>query len=436
MNINNLVAKLFVVVLAIFLPLQSFAQQLDRIVAIVNNDVISQSELDNFTRLITADIRQKNAGALPPDDVLKSQVLNRMILDKIQLQLAEQVGIEVDSIAVSQALQDLAKQNGQTLEEFKQYQESRGIDFNHYRDMIRTDMITQTLQSREVGQEITVSKTDIESFLNSPAGQDHSGTEYKLSHILIGTAESPSPENLKRAQNEAQDIVNKLRAGADFKKLAMTKSSGRQALNGGDLGWRSAGEVPSLFVSYVPTMQVGEIAGPIRSASGFHIIKLQDKRVAAEESRTETHVRQIFIKTDVNTSNDEAKAILRNLQQKIKKGADFAKLAAQKSQEARTAEKGGDMGWVSEKSVLPKFYQVMTKLRNNEVSDPFQTEEGWHLIQVLDRRNQRNSNEAAWNKAHELLTMRKASEVIEVWTKRIRDDAQVEILLPEANTNA
>ena len=436
MKINNLVISIAISVISIATPykLALANQSLDRIVAIVNSDVISQSELDGHTRLVAADMRQQ-AGTELPRDVLQRQVLNRMIIDKIQLQMAEQVGIEVDSIAVSQAMHDMARQNGQTLEDFKISTQARGIDFNSYRETIRTDMITQTLQSREVGQEINVSKNDIESFLNSPAGQDQSGTEYRISHILIATSESPSPEALKRAQSEAQDIVTKLKSGDEFQKIAMTKSAGRQALKGGDLGWRTTGELPTLFVSYVPTMQVGDIAGPIRSASGFHIIKLQEKRVSAEESRTETHVRQIFVKTDANTSNEEAKAALHALQQKIKKGANFAKLAAQKSQEARTAEKGGDMGWVNEKIVLPKFYQVMTKLRNNEVSEPFQTDEGWHLIQVLARRTQRSSDEAAWNKAREVLTMRKANEVLEAWTKRIRDDAQVEILLADENLN-
>jgi peptidyl-prolyl cis-trans isomerase SurA len=433
MNTKNVVRSLSLICAALIICLQPVyaRQSLDKIVAVVNNDSISQTELDNYTRLVTSEMSQQPGSVLPPKSVLQNQILNRMILDRIQLQLASQAGIELDSFTVSQALQGIAQQQGISMEQLKRSVEARGISFNEYRDIIKTDMTIQNLQSKEVAQNINVSKTDIEGFLNSPAGQDNSGTEYKLSHILLTTPESPTPDTLKAVQAQAEDMVIKLRNGADFNKMAMSKSAGRQALKGGDLGWRSAGEIPTIFVSYVPTMQVGEIAGPIRSASGFHIIKLQEKRISSEETRTETHVRQILIKPDANTSSEEAKDIILSLQQQITKGADFAKIAEQKSQENRTATKGGDMGWLTESSVLPKFYQHMNKLRANEISEPFETEEGWHIIQVLNRRTQRTSNEAARNKAQEILTIRKTNEALEAWMKRIRDEARVEILIAE-----
>jgi len=421
--------------LATFLVLQTVEarQSLDKIVAVVNNEVISQSELDGYTHLVMSEMSQQPGTVLPPKSVLEKQILNRMVLDKIQLQLAAQSGIEVDSITVSQTIQNLAQMQGLSMEQFRQGVEQHGMKFDDYRDLIRKDLIIQNLQARDVGQNVNVSKTDIESFLNSPAGQDNSGTQYKLSHILISLPESPTPEIVKNTQAQAEDIVKQLKNGTDFNKMAMSKSAGRQALKGGDLGWRSVGELPTIFVSTVPSMHVGDIVGPIRSSSGFHIVKLQDKRQEQAETQTETHVRQILIKPDANTSSEEVHEIMLSLKKQINKGADFAKVAQQKSQENKTAAKGGDMGWLAQDAVLPKFYQVMSSLPNNEVSEPFQTEEGWHLIQVLNRRTQRTSSEAAYHKAHEIIMVRKTNEAVEAWMKRIRDEARVEILLSETN---
>ncbi len=421
-------------ILSLFFALSpAYAKQtLDKIIAVVNSDVISQNELDNYTRVVIADLKSKSDTALPPKSVLQEQLLNRMVMDKIQLQLAEQSGIEVDSISVSEALQQIARSDGKSMEQFKRDIESSGISFDEYRNLIRTELILQRLQAKEIAQHIVISKSDVEAFLSSPSGQDQSGTEYRLSHILILTPDTPTPNALKETQTKAEEVVANLKSGADFAKTAMTKSAGRQALNGGDLGWRTTGELPTLFVNYVPSMKVGEVVGPIRSAGGFHIIKLQDKRLANSDKRTETHVRQILIVPDQNTSSDEAKAVLAKLRYQLLNGEDFAKVAQQKSQDARTAAKGGDLGWVNEQNVLPKFYQVMSKLRNNEISEPFLTEEGWNIIQVLDRRTQHTSNEAAWNRASEMLTMRKFNEALEAWSKRIRDEARVTVLLPGA----
>jgi len=432
MNIRFLSQKFAFLCAAFVISLQPVyaAQVLDKVIAVVNGDVISENELSNYVKLVTSEFNAKSDAGLPPKDVLRRQILNRMIIDRVQLQLAEQAGIDVDSLTVSQAIQNLARQQGQSLEQFKRSIESRGIQFNEYRELIRTELTIQRLQSKEVAQEVSITNHDIESYLRSPAGQDNSGTEYHLSHILLLTPESPTPEALKKVQAQADTITAKLKGGADFSKVAMASSAGTQALKGGDLGWRSMGEIPTLFVNYVPDMKVGQVVGPIRSSGGFHIIKLQGKRNSADDSRTETNVRQILITADNSKSSEEAKSILSKLREKILKGAEFAQLAEQHSQDTTTASKGGNMGWLTESSVSSNFYRVMSKLRNNEISEPFQTDDGWTLIQVLDRRSQRTSSEAAWNRAAELLTMRKTNEALETWMKRIRDEAHVEILLP------
>ncbi len=431
MNINKLVKVLIIGLVSTQFCLSNVyaAQQLDKVVAVVNGDIISQSELDSYTKLVLAEMQQAPGTTLPAKNVLQEQVLNRMIMDRIQIQLAAQVGIEVDSLTVSQALQSIAKDHGQTIEALKNSVEARGIKFHEYRDLIKTEITIQNLQGKEVHQEITVAKAEIESYLNSPAGQDNSGTEYRISHILLLTPDAPTPDQLKKVQQDAEQLVSQIKNGADFAKLAMTKSAGSQALKGGDLGWRSSGELPTLFVPYMSSLKVGETSGPIRSSSGFHIIRLQEKRVTTPAQLSETHVRQILIKTDNSTSSKEAQQKLAVMKLQLKKSADFAKLAIQKSQDQRSADKGGDIGWVDEKTVTPEFYAVMSKLRNNEISDPFETEDGWLLIQVINRRMQSASNEAAINKAREILGIRKANEALESWMKRIRDEARVEIML-------
>lgn len=403
------------------------AQVLDKVIAVVNSDVISQYELDNYSKFALANL-EAQGDLIPTKDILNEQLLSRLILDKIQLQLAEQTGIEVDSITVTEAVQHLARQKGLTLDELKSSIEQKGLPFEDYRAQVRSDLIIQRLQAREVARDVIIAKSDIENYLSSAAGQDHSGTEYRMSHILILSPEAPTPEALKQVQSKAENLVNKLQNGADFQKMAMTHSAGRQALSGGDLGWRSSGEMPTIFANYIPTMQVGDVVGPIRSSGGFHIIKLTGKRITKNEKDVETHVRQILIVPDNHTSSKEAQKTLQTIKQQVINGSDFAKIAQKKSQDLRSAAKGGDVGWVTQHSVLPTYFEQMCKLRNNEISEPFQTEEGWYLIQVLDRRTQMTSNEAAWNKAFEVLTMRKTNEAIEAWTKRIRDEARVQVL--------
>lgn len=428
---GKLKSFLFALVGSCFFATSVFAGvPLDRVVAIVNNQVISYSELKKQVTLLVSRV-DTDKTPLPPKKILEQQVLSKMINDTLQLQLAKKTGIEVDSTTVNQALKDIAQQDGMTLDEYRMYIEQSGISFHDYREIIRTEVLLSRLQQREILQDISISETDIDSYLNSPVGQDQSGVEYRLGHILLLTPESPTPDALQASQTEANTLVNTLNNGADFRQVAMEKSAGHQALQGGDLGLRSIGEVPTLFVKHVPSMRIGEVVGPIRSANGFHIIKLIEKRIGKEPLHVETRVRQIFIKPSINTSDEEAASALKQIRADILNGADFSKMAEKKSEELSTATKGGELGWVTEKSVLPKFYHKMNKLKEGELSLPFKTEIGWHLIQVLERRTQNDSQEAARNRAKEVLQERKFSEMLGSWLKRIKDGAQIENLLDE-----
>lgn len=431
MNLIKILSCICLLGIALYAHHANARQPLDKIVAVVNDEVISLSELARYEKVLGSRIRQQGGANLPPKAEWQKQVLNHMITEKIQLQLAKQSGIEIDSLAVTQAIQEMARVQNVSMEEFKHEIEAQGFKFNDYRDFVRVQMTLQNLHAREIGQDITVAKHEVESFLNSAAGQDQSGVEYQLGHILLALPEAPTPQVLQKSQAEAEQLVKDLRSNLDFSKTAMTKSAGRHALDGGDLGWRTAAELPTLFVNYVPEMNVGDIVGPIRTTGGLHIIKLLNKRTKDVQAGLETHVLQIVITPSNTLSSNEAKQLILDLHKQLKNGGDFAKLAQTQSHDIRSANKGGDLGWVTPAVVPESFGTVMQNLKNGELSAPFLTEEGWTLIKVLDRRSQRTSDEAAQHKAMEVLMARKSSEALEAWTKRIRDEAQVEILLPE-----
>lgn len=420
--------SLLFAVYLIFFNLYAAAQPLDKIAAVVGGEVVTLSELSEKIKLVTNNLSKQNI-VLPPKPILERQVLNKIILDHIQLQLAAQFAIEVDSSSINQAIIDLAKNENLTVAEYKQKIHKDGMTFDNFREHIKTELTLAKLQQREVGNDIRISSLDIDGYLNSAIGQDNSGTEYRLGHILIVAPEKPSQDALKAIDNKAREIIAALQQGKDFKQLAAGYSSGIQALEGGDLGWRQINEVPTIFVKYVPNMKINEVVGPIQSASGFHIIKLQDKRSGKKNNYQEFRVRQILIKPGANTSDQEAAANLLSLRQQIMQGQDFAKLAEKKSEELSTAVKGGDLGWIKSNAVMPEFWEVITKLKTGEISEPFKTELGWHLVQVMASRDTSSSTDAMRHRVAEILREQKFNELLEIWLKKIRDEAKVEILL-------
>lgn len=413
---------------ALSLSASALVQKLDSVVAVVNKDVITRSELDDKVSLMVAQYADQ-IQVLPPRDVLRKQILDRMIIDLLQVQYAKSTGIEIDSVSVDQAIKQIANQQGLSQGELRKSIEEQGVSFATFVDQMKTELTISQLQQRDILQDVTVSKADIDSFLNSPVGQDQTGVEYHLGHILVMMPDRPTPAELDKTKEKAEGIVKSLKKGSNFQQMAMANSDGRNALKGGDLDWKKIGQLPTLFVKHVPSMNVGEVVGPIRSASGYHIIKLMNKRMGEEELHVETHVRQILIKPGKHTSDAEAKAALEKLRQQILDGGQFAKLAEQKSEELSTASKGGDLGWVTEDTVLPKFYRKINKLAVNDISRPFKTELGWHLVQVLDRRTQNTSMEAARNQAVQVLRERRFNEKLSAWLKRLRDESKVEVMM-------
>lgn len=401
------------------------AAAVDHIVALVDDGVILQSELDEMLDTVKRQLHQQD-GQLPPDDVLRKQVLERLIMMRLQLQYAERTGIRIDEEKLNAALTNIAQQNKMSLGDFRLALEREGFNFAHFRDNIRDQMIIAQLQQRQVNSLVTVSDQEVDNFLANAKTQGGVGDEYHLAHILIAVPEGASTEKVEAAHGKAQRVLDELRGGADFQKMAVSVSDAQQALEGGDLGWRSVAQIPSMFVDVVTHMKPGDVSDLVRSPSGFHIIKLIDHRGMDQHSVMQTHARHILIRTNDLVNDDDAKARLEQLKQRLEGGDDFAALARAHSDDAVSAAKGGDLGWINPGDLDPQFEEVMTGLAPGKISAPFRTQFGWHLVQVLERRSYDDTKDFHRNMAREMIRKRKAEEEIDVWLRRLRDEAYVE----------
>lgn len=400
---------------------------LDRILAVVNDDVITQVELNRELELVQKQIRARKM-SLPPMDVLRTQVLERIIYRNLQLQLAGNSRIQVDDEAVNRTILRFAAENNLSLSEYRDALQQEGFDFAEYREGMRTEMIIGRLRQRHIINQVVVSNQEVDDFLATQAVQGNAGDEFHLAHILVAVRESASPEDIEQQRQKAQALVNRLRVGADFSQVAMSASDGQQALEGGDLGWRTLGQVPSLFVAVVTGLAEGGISDLIRSPSGFHIVKLVEKRSKLQKNIvTQTKVRHILVRPSELVSSSMAQTRLSQLRQRIQQGDDFAELARANSDDSTSAVNGGDLGWVTPGNMAPEFEQVMARTQPGETSEVFASPFGWHILQVQDRREYDNTEQARIEQAREALRMRKVEEQTEVWLQRLRDEAFVEL---------
>jgi len=400
--------------------------ELDRIVAVVDDDVITQTELDSKLDSVVKQLRQQNV-ALPGEDTLRKQVLERLILTRIQLQLAARSGIQVDDDTLNRTISTVAAQNKLTLSEFRNVLERDGVDFAQFREEMRDEIVLRKLRQRQVDSRITVTNQEIDNLLATQKRQGNIADEYRIGHILIALPEAATPKQIQAAREKAQTVLSELRHGADFGKTAITYSDGQQALDGGDLGWRRAGELPTLFYDVVLQLKVGEISDLIRSSSGFHIIKLLDHRGGDRHITTQTHVRHILIRPNELTSDDDARRKLEEIRDRIEQGEDFAAMAEAYSDDKANSGNGGDLGWVNPGDMDPDFEAAMDALKPNQLSQPVRTRFGWHLIEVLGRRKQDVTEEFERTKAREQIYQRKIEEESMNWLRRLRDEAYVEI---------
>ncbi len=434
-NRNILSGMLLLTLLAINIidtPVSNAAvQDVDRIVAIVDDDVVLRSELDTELIRILSQLKQQGT-KLPPREVIERQVLERLILDKLQLAAAERAGITVGEDLLSQAINNIAKRNNMTLSQFRKVVEAGGMSFRSFRQKVHQTIAIQKLRQRETAKRVHVTEGEIAAYMAQQSSQPQRRSAYHLRHILVATGEGASSEQLQKAKQKANRLVEKLRSGANFKQLALAESDGRQALEGGDLGWRSADQLPTLFSGLVRKMEKGQISDPIRSASGYHIVQLVDYRGGnAPRLVSQVHARHILIKTSEITSDNDARQRLEQLKTRLEGGDDFAELARSHSDDQGSALKGGDLGWINAGDVVPEFEEQMGRLAPGEISKPFRTPFGWHLVQVLERRQHDSTQDIKHAEAREAIRRRKAEEETELYLRRLRDEAYVEIRLDD-----
>jgi peptidyl-prolyl cis-trans isomerase SurA len=399
-------------------------EPLDRIAVIVNDDVITSREIEDKVSYYEGQIRL-SSGSVSDMEGLRKQVLERMIRDRVQLQQAAQLGIQIDDINLNRMIDAMAKKNNVTLGELRTTLEQEGINFADFRSQTRDDLIIQELQKRMVADKVSVTSQELKQFLDSNAQQGKSGTEYHLLHILVATPESASPEDVQLARNKAEDLHRQLEDGEDFKKLAMRESDGSNALKGGDLGTRNANELPELFLQAIEGLRQGDVSKPVRSASGFHILKLEASS-SNSEMVTQTHARHILIRTSADVDDEDARSQLLELKQRIEQGEGFGDLANEYSEDPGSKVKGGDLGWASPGMFVPAFERVMESLTVNEISEPFKSQFGWHLMQVLERRDVDVAKTMMEAKAMQAIRARKIDEELRLWLRKVRDEAYVE----------
>ena len=425
---NFFIKSLFLILVGLLPAINTpvSAEVLDKIVAVVEDDVILQHELQAEVAAITQKIQASNT-SMPPEFVLKKQVLEKMIIDRLQRQLAERAGINLTEDMLTSSATEIAQRNNMTLDQFKDELNRQGLSYKAFLDNMRSEIVINQLRAKEIGERIKVSDREIEHFIET---EDKGGGEigqFHLGHILVAVKEGAAPAEIQKAKSRAEEIVKELRSGQDFNKVAMSSSDDSNALKGGDLGWRGKNDVPTLFADRVVKMAAGDISDPIRSPSGFHIIKMLEIKGVGTQMVTKSKVRHILIKTNELVDDEEAKKRLLTLKERMADGDSFETLARAHSDDKGSALKGGLLGWVGPDDLVKPFQQAMDKLAINEISKPVQTQFGWHLIQVLERENKDNTSEYKKNQIRDILRKRKIEEETELWLRRLRDESFVEI---------
>ena len=411
-------------------------EEIDRVVAVVNADAITATELSARMRTVERQLRAQNI-QMPPEDVLRSQVLERMIIDRAQVQLARESGLRIDDAQVDRAVAGIAQQNRLTLPQLRQRLEQDGINFVSFREDVRGEILIARLREREVDQRVVISEADIDALLaeQGPGTEaTEQAAEFNLGHILLRVPENASAEQIARQRARGEDLLRQLEGGADFGRLAASFSDAPEAMSGGGLGWRPTDRLPELFVQAIQRLRPGQVSPLIRSPNGFHVLKVVDRRDAGGAKLgsapvQQTHARHILIRQTELVPEVEALRRLREIRERVINGtARFEDMARQYSSDA-SASSGGDLGWVYEGDTVPEFARAMDELKPGEISEPVRSPFGWHLIQVLERRTDNASPERVRMQARQVLRERRSDEAYQEWVRQLRDRTYVEYRL-------
>ena len=427
-------AILAVIALSLLCGSAALAQRLelvDRIVAVVNKEVVTASELRERVAYAERELKRQGTPA-PEPALLERQVLERLILDKAQLQLATESGVRVDEVQLDRSIERIAENNNLTLAAFRKALEADGVQMDKFREEVRRQIIMQRLREREVDERIEVSESEIDLYLEEQKTGGAERVEYNVAHILVRLPEQASPERIAQARSRAEKARDEARTGADFGRLAASYSDAGDALQGGQMGWRAADRLPELFATALQAMKPGEVSDVLRSPGGFHVLRLVERRGAGEgRAVTQNHTRHILIRTNELVSETEARRRLSELRERIVAGgADFAQIARLNSADVSAAQ-GGDLGWIYPGDTVPEFERVMDSLKPGEVSQPVKTPFGWHLVQVMERRTGGLPPERQRFVARQALRERKSDEAYQEWLRQLRDRTYVEIRLEE-----
>jgi len=396
---------------------------LDKIVAIVDESVITERDLNNRIQLIKIDF-STTGRRLPSEAVLKRQVLEALIADSLLMQEANRRGIKITDGQLNQTMQRIARQNNLSLSEFRQSLINEGVEYDEYRETLRRELTINNLSNQYGQRHATISEAEVDEFIKLSGG-DNSNYEYRMSHILIALPDAATPEQIEKAQDIGAEILSQLDQGAQFDELANTFSTGDTALRGGDLGWRKRAEIPSLFTSEIITMEPGDHAGPIRSASGYHIIFLRDRRDLEVTMSKQTKSRHILLKPNELVSEDDARLRLLEFRERIEAGEDFERLARLYSVDYSSGVDGGNIGWLDPGATVKEYEEATNQLDEGELSQPVRTQYGWHLIQLTGRRTIDETEQNKRNKIYSQLLQQKQREVFDLWRRQLRDEAYV-----------
>lgn len=407
--------------------------RLDRIIAIVEEDIISEDEFKD--RLTQFKFEYKNLNNLSEKE-FRNQVLETLISERIQLEQARKTGIKISDQELNKRMEDIAAANKITLREFRNRLLSDGINYVNFREQIRNQLIVSQLQKRQVNNKIRVTENEIDDLLTNQAGQLDKDIQYHLRHILIRTPEVASTEDIEQAEQEITQIREAALKGENFEELAAKHSDGQFALKGGDLGWRYSAELPSSFSREITLLNNGDVSNIIRSPSGFHLLKLIEKRGEKKIFIDQTRARHILITPDALLPNAEALARITSLRNRIINGESFSDLAKANSQDTGSAIQGGDLEWINPGEMVQVFEEQMNKLNIGDISQPFKSQFGWHIVQVTDRRQHDNTRELLRSQARKFIYERKLREESEIWLRKLRDEAYVKIIADDFKTDA
>ena len=401
---------------------------IDRVVAVVDSGVIMESQLNSRVEEILTRLKNDKA-ELPPLNLLEEQVLDRLIIEEIQLQLADRAGIKISDSELNQTLSRVSSQNNLSLEEFRLKLEAEGTSYKSFRDTIKKELIIQRVQRGKVGAKIDISEQELENFINSEEGRTQLAEQYNVQHILLSVKSGLSEIEIEAIENEAVSLLERLENGESFEKLAASYSAGQKALEGGFLGWRTSAELPSLFAEVVTGLTVGEVAQPVRSGAGFHILKLTEKRGNTVKFLDQTLARHILVQPSEIRTENQAEILINDIFKRLKEGEDFKQLARQFSEDPGSKMDGGELGWSNPGDYDPAFEMTLNATEIGQLSEPVKSSFGWHIIEVMDRRNEDVSQEEQKNRAYQIIFKRKFDQELQSTLIELRAEAYVDIKL-------